>query len=269
MGVLAEAGPGGDTPAWVRFTGPVGFAWDGVIDDAQRDLRPTEQLVFTGSLRSGARVERISDAELARGRDEHGGWHVFEYASGARVEGRLVRHARRSDGRLLHLVLTDVRVEAPGRAPQSLAELVLIPAGDFVAAQAGAVDPSFFPVTDYPGTRVPKPRELPPRELELLELYQAALAAHEEGPDAMSTAFPLIHTRLGRDFPREWLLRWNLLESLQKRNLDPARAASLKAELEALEIALNHEQPIATGLGYLASLQKRDTLRVPSSRENS
>jgi phenylalanine-4-hydroxylase len=269
MGVLAEAGPGGDAPAWLRFTGPVGFAYDGVIDEAQRELCPEEQLIVTGPLRGGARLERIGDAELARGRDELGGRHAFEYASGARVEGRLVRHARRSDGHLLHVLLTDARVEAPGRPPQAFSELVLVPAGDFVTAQAGAVDPSFFPVTDFPGTRVPKPRELPERDLELLELYQSALAAHQEGPDAMSKAFPLIHMRLGRDFPREWLLRWNLLESLKKRNLDPPRAASLKAELEALEIALNYEQPIATGLRYLASAEKRDTLRIPSSRENS
>jgi phenylalanine-4-hydroxylase len=268
IGVLSEAGPRGNAPTWLRFTGPVAFAWDGVIDETQRDLRPGEQLILTGPLRSGARLERIGDAELARGRDEHSGRHVFEYASGARVEGRLVRHARRHDGRLLHLLLADVRVEAEGRAPQSFAEFVLIPAGDFVTAQAGAVDPSYFPVTDFPGTRVPKPRVLPERDLELLELYQAALVAHQEGPDAMKEAFPLIHTRLGRDFPREWLLRWNLLESLQKRDLDSPRAASLKAELQALEIALNYEQPIATGLRYLASVEKRDTLRVPSSREN-
>jgi hypothetical protein len=116
---------------------------------------------------------------------------------------------------------------------------------------------------------VPKPCELPERDLELLELYQAALAAHQDGADAMLEAFPLIHGQLGRKFPREWLLRWNLLESLQKQGLDPPRAASLKAELSALEIALNYEQPIATGLRYLASVRKPDTLRIPSSRENS
>lgn len=257
IGVLTEAGPGGVNPSWLRFAGPVGFAWDGVIGDAQRDLRPAEQLVVTGTLRGGARLDRASDTELARLRDERSGRHVFEYATGARVEGRLVRHARRADERLLHLVLADARVELPGRAPASLEEFVLIPAGDFVTAQAGAVDPSYFPDTEFPGTRVPKPRELPERDLDLLELYQAALSAHEAGPAAMLDAFPHIHARLGRDFPREWLLRWNLLESLEKRSLDAPRAASLKAELESLEIALNYEQPIATGLRYLASEKKR------------
>lgn len=269
IGVLAEAGPGGGTPAWLRFEGPVGFAWDGVIEETQRALRPAEQLVVTGPLRGGARLERVRDADLVRVKNDVSGRHAFEYASGARVEGRLVRHARRADGRLLHLVLSDARVELPGRAPESLPEFVLVPAGDFVTAQAGAVDPSFFPQTEFPGTRVPKPRELPKRELELLELYEAALAAHLGGPEKMREAFPLIHHRLGRDFPREWLLRWNLLESLEKQKLDAPRVASLKAELEALEIALNYQEPIATGLRYLASVEKRDTLKVPSSRENS
>lgn len=261
MGILAEVGPGGGAPAWLRFTGPVGFAWDGVIDDAQRALRPAEQLVLTGALRGGARLDRATDADLARLRDEASGRHVFEFASGASVEGRLLRHARRSDGRLLHLVLADARVALPRRGEEACAEFVLVPAADFVTAQAGAVDPSFFPDTEFPGKRVPEPRDLPVRELELLELYQSALAAHEEGPEAMSEAFPSIHARLGRDFPREWLLRWNLLESLEKRDLDAPRAASLKAELEALEVALNYEQPIATGLRYLSNLKSRPTER--------
>jgi phenylalanine-4-hydroxylase len=256
MGVLAEAGPSGSTPAWLRFTGPVGFAWDGVMDEAQRALRPAEQLVVTGPLRSGATLERATDAELAALRDETTGRHGFEYASGARVEGRFQRHARRRDGRLLYVVVADARVELPGREPETFAEFVLIPAGDFVTAQAGAVDPSFFPDTELPGTRVPKPRELPERDLELLELYQAALAAHEAGPAAITEAFPIIHAHLGRKFPREWLLRWNLLESLEKRGLDRPRAASLKAELEALEIALQYKEPIMTGLRYLASAKK-------------
>jgi phenylalanine-4-hydroxylase len=257
IGVLKEAGPGDQGPAWLRFEGPVGFAWDGAIEDAQRALRPVEQLIVTGPLLGGARLERVSDADLARVRNDVSGKNTFEYTSGARVQGRVVRHARRGDTTLLYLVLSDARVAVPGRAPEEFAEFVLVPAGDFVTAQAGAVDPSFFPETSFPGTRVPKPHELPDRDLVLLELYQAALVAHEEGPDAMSQAFPLIHARLGRDFPREWLLRWNLLESLEKRSLDAPRAASLKAELEVLEIALNYEEPIATGLRYLASVKKR------------
>jgi phenylalanine-4-hydroxylase len=257
MGVLAETGPGDDAPSWLRFSGPVGFAWDGAIEEAQRSLRPEEQVVITGPLRGGARLERVSDADLARVRNDVSGRNTFEYASGARVEGRLVRQARRSDGTLLYLVLADAQVSVPGRAPEALAEFVLVPAGDFITAQAGAVAPSFFPETDFPSKRVPRPHELPDRDLALLELYQAALVAHEEGPDAMSQAFPIIHGHLSRDFPREWLLRWNLLESLEKRNLDAPRAASLKAELEALEITLNYEEPIATGLRYLASVKKR------------
>jgi hypothetical protein len=63
-------------------------------------------MTLTGPLRSGARLERVSDSDLVRVRNDKSVRHTFEYASGARVEGDLLRHARRADGRLLHLRAT-------------------------------------------------------------------------------------------------------------------------------------------------------------------
>lgn len=252
IGVLREASSP-SPPAWLRFEGPVAIAWDGMIQAEQRAIRPTEQWIVTGLLADGARLEEATDSELARARDERTGRHGFRFASGASVEGRLARHARGRDGRLLHLLFEDARLELPGRAPVALAEYVLVPTGEFLTAEAGAIDPSFFPETDFPRVRVPKQRELPPGDLGLLELYEAAWRAHHEGETAVTRVYPLVHQQLGRDFPREWLLRWNLVETLQKLRADPELAATMRDELAALEVSYQYEQPIATGLRYLAA----------------
>jgi phenylalanine-4-hydroxylase len=104
IGVLAEAASGRE-PAWLRFVGPVAFAWDGVIQKEQRDLRPSEQWIVTGPLEGGALLERASDPELARARAERTGRSELRFSSGACVQGWLARHVRRPDGRLLALVL--------------------------------------------------------------------------------------------------------------------------------------------------------------------
>jgi phenylalanine-4-hydroxylase len=252
IGILKQAGPDLARPAWLRFAGPAAFAWDGVIGKEERGLAKEGAWIVTGQLEGGARLASASDQTLANARDETTGRHRFHFASGAKVEGRLVRHARARDGRLAHLSFTDARLELPGHVPVELAEYTLIPAGDFMTAEAGAVDPTYFPETSFPGTRVPMARELSSHDLGLLELYEAAWRAHHEGSAAVSSVYPLVHARLDREFPREWLLRWNLLETLQKLGVAPELAAVLRAELERLEVAWNYEQPIATGLRYLA-----------------
>ena len=86
----------------------------------------------------------------------------------------------------------------------------------------------------------------------MIELYARALAAHRSpSPAAMLTIFRELHDVLGRQYPRDWLLRWNLLESLVKRDLRGDLADALQAELTLLEREFHGEQPIASGLRYL------------------
>jgi hypothetical protein len=74
--------------------------------------------------------------------------------------------------------------------------------------------------------------------------------------------FPRVHATLTREFPNEWLLRWNLLESLLRSAATSGQAGpitrgladELRAELERLEVALDRRQPIASGLRSLAAL---------------
>ena len=148
--------------------------------------------------------------------------------------------------------LGDVRVSLPGRPPHDRARYVLLGAGDPVGAHAGAVDPPTIPHTAFSGVRVPKPRTLPENARRLLSLYQQAERAHNMGVEAMKNEFPRVHAALVRDQPQEWLLRWNLLESLLKVRDDGPLTHKLRAELEVLEVNLDYKQPIASGLDYLA-----------------
>ena len=63
--------------------------------------------------------------------------------------------------------------------------------------------------------------------------------------------FERIHRELRRDFPDEWLLRMNLLECWAKLGRHE-HAAPLAYELKQLEVRHEFQQPIYTGLRYLA-----------------
>jgi phenylalanine-4-hydroxylase len=239
MGVLADAGPELDAPAWVVFEGPVALAWDGVMRPEHVALGALDGLVVpTGPLADGAALD---------------GAGPFRFASGVVVEGRVVGRARHADGRLMHVELADARVSLPGRAPLALPRTALVAAGAFVGAHAGAADARALPDTSYSGVRVPKPRTLGEPERRMLGLFERAERAHAGGATAVAAEFPALHAALERDEPREWLLRWNLLESLLKLG-DGAGplARTLRAELERLEDDYDHAQPIASGLRYLS-----------------
>ena len=73
---------------------------------------------------------------------------------------------------------------------------------------------------ELPETRVPKLHSLRPRESEMLELYESALGALRSSPGSdVLPVFERIHGALAQRFEHDWLLRWNLLESLQKLGL--------------------------------------------------
>jgi hypothetical protein len=53
--------------------------------------------------------------------------------------------------------------------------------------------------------------------------------------------FGAVHAALARDYPNEWLLRWNLLESLKKAGAKTPLCDALRAELD--EIGARFDDP--------------------------
>jgi phenylalanine-4-hydroxylase len=128
-------------------------------------------------------------------------------------------------------------------------------------AHAGAPS-DFYPETELPQALVPKAHTVPPREHELLGLYEASLAVLRSSLGSeVVPVFERVHRALVEHFPHDWLLRWNLLESLQKRQLQPPVAEVLRHELEQLEVHYQYRQPIASGLSYLNRVARAASVR--------
>jgi phenylalanine-4-hydroxylase len=177
----------------------------------------------------------------------------LELSQGARLNGTLERIQVRPGRRVALLRLSGGRLRAAGALDVKLepSQLVVL-AEAAVGAHAGAPS-DFFPETELPQTRVPKAHSLPPRDSELLGLYEQALAALRSslGTDVVPV-FERLHRELAAHFEHDWLLRWNLLESLQKLGQRGALADRLRSELEQLELYFERRQPIASGLAYLS-----------------
>jgi phenylalanine-4-hydroxylase len=179
-------------------------------------------------------------------------------AHGVRLRGELIRaHGVAGQG-------TAVLVMASGELYAASALDERLEAGHVVAladgaegAHAGAPS-DFFPETELPQALVPKSHTVPPRERELLGLYETALGALRSSLGSeIVPVFERVHAELCRSFEHDWLLRWNLLESLQKLSLNGPVAADLRRELEQLEVYYQYRQPIASGLSYLARVARK------------
>jgi phenylalanine-4-hydroxylase len=255
IGVLTGVGPAPDAPAWLELSGPTAFARNGLIPTAPDDpfglCRGEDTLVVCGRLSDGREPSELDDRRLDELTRDGGGRTPLPFASGATVEGVVRRRARAGAGRLLALELSDARLSLPGRADEVRPRFVLLAVGDIAGAHAGAQDARFHPDTKFSAVRVPKARAWPEQDAQMLRLYQQAERAHNRGASAMALEFPRVHEALRRQAPQEWLLRWNLLESLLRVGIDLPLIEQLRGELEHLEVAFAHRQPITSGLRYL------------------
>lgn len=177
----------------------------------------------------------------------------LKLAHGIRLSGSLRSVQVAPDGAAALLVIESGRLQAQGELDQALGPgNVVLLAEAALAAHAGAPS-DFFPSTQLPQTLVPKAHSLPPGESALLGLYETSLSALRSSLGAeVVPVFERVHRELTAHFEHDWLLRWNLLESLYKLSLQVPLAEQLRCELEMLESHYHYRQPIASGLGYLS-----------------
>jgi phenylalanine-4-hydroxylase len=251
MGVLAEVAPTLVKPAWLRFRESISVSWDGELALELPILRDVARVLPVGPLADSSELVELTQSGLERFRDSVSGRHRLSFARGVSVEGRVER-GHWQQGRLLALEFSDARLERPGLPELVFDRYLLVPVGEVVTVEAGAADVAYYPETDYSSARVPKPRIVSAREQALSDLYQQARRAHAQGVAGVSSSFPEVHARLTREFPEEWLLRWNLLESLLKVGVHSPLVERLQTELERLELHYARREPIASGLRYLS-----------------
>lgn len=199
----------------------------------------------------------LGDSRAAFGELTLADGHVdLALAHGVRLRARL-REVELGKARDCAVVVVDGgSLWTAGEAIQLPPGTVLALASDALGAHAGAPS-DFFPETDLPRTSVPKPHTIPPREHELLGLYETSISALRSslGSDIVPV-FERVHSDLCAHFPHDWLLRWNLLESLQKLGLKVPVADALRGELEQLEVHYQYRQPIASALAYLGRVAR-------------
>jgi phenylalanine-4-hydroxylase len=244
-------------PVFVAWNGPTACAFAGVILPGQGTARhPAGFSMPIGPLRDGTRLSALDPASLLSR-----AWRIGEplelvFASGFVLTGGLSGTSHGPDGRLLILTLDGATLRRgeelffrPEWGPFDLA------VGQHVAkAWAGPSDERYWPATRMSSRTVPKRKQYTSGQAELLDLYRQALQAWQGGSRQAEEAvveFTRIHQRLDLEFPDEWLLRWNLLESLIKAAAGPQLQATLVARLKEIETARFRELPIGMGLRFL------------------
>lgn len=194
--------------------------------------------------------------EIAR---ESGEVATVELDSGLQVTGKLAdvtRAGGRAELRFEDRCLVRQPLQATSDALASEVHtagysLALERGGEEVTSVfAGAADPGYWPAKEFPRTRAPARSEPTRSRRALIDMYASARGARESGDGALSRHEEM-HAALRRDHPHEWLLRWTLLEAVQRVPGSDAMSAQLARELRALEKHYAGEHPIATGLRHL------------------
>ncbi len=254
-GVVTEIERHAGKPSLIRLRGPCALADGGRVLDAMPRL--DGYVIPLGTLDDGTPLSALSDGALAR--RTVGDVVELRLSSGLTVRGHL--RARVTNG-LIHLdevtMLRHGEVLFRSILPYPLA------LGAHVITARARVPEGYYPSTGISSVAVPRPRPLNAQAGELAELYDRALETFREADGSrMAVRIERMVDRLDAAFPDDWLLRWNLLESLVKLGAGAHVTGRLAAALEQLEIRFDHLEPIATGLSYIRSLM---TDAKPESR---
>jgi hypothetical protein len=81
---------------------------------------------------------------------------------------------------------------------------------------------------------------------------RAGAGGRADAGGGLPSALRTVHEALVREYPHEWLLRWNILESLRKAGAPDDVTRPLWQELEHLEEVFQNREPIASGLRHLS-----------------
>ncbi|RKZ12271.1 aromatic amino acid hydroxylase [bacterium] len=255
-GQLVEIIEGEQGPAWVRLEGPVTLSLNNQILPGQDTEQHSDGFsTALGLLDDGTNLgECDEDWLLSRANGQNRvQWH---WASGVSFSGRVERVQTDESGSLRVITFTDARVNLGDRVlyDPDWGSFDLAVGAGVVSCCAGAADPDYYAPTDFAGHTIPHAKDptTAREEGQVLHLYQAALQCVREGKDPrkMVEGFARIEDEL-QSHPDEWLLRWNLLESLRKADVGEELQAKLCAELLEIEKTDYESLPISTGLQFL------------------
>lgn len=241
-------------PAWVRLDGPCAIALDGSILPGQgTDAHAHGFSTSVGGLDDGTDLgEQTEEWLLGRTTDGRVSWR---WESGVEFSGTVERVQTDEAGRLRVVTFTDARAVLGDRVlyDPEWGSFDLAVGRAVAACFAGSADVEFYAPTRFSGQTVPRPKDpaTAREEGQVLHLYREALRLWKD-PDSPSLVqgFRRLDQEL-QAHPDEWLLRWNLLESLRKVDRGEELQRKLRDDLLEIEKTDYDSLPITTGLKYL------------------
>jgi phenylalanine-4-hydroxylase len=236
-------------PAWVQLSGAVRLIRDGArVVGADC---PNDYVLPLGGLRDGRSLSLLTHRELSE-RTERGVLKL-ELSAGMSLSG-ILRDVHAREGRIEWAALERFELLLPNGQVFRSRSLYPLAFGALAGVCAGA-PAAYFERTEPSPLSVPRPRWFSAREQNLLSLYEQAVEGWKTlAGSALVHSFERITRALDQDHPDDWLLRWNLLESLVKVSEQGALSEHLTRDLELLEIKHLHLEPIATGLAHIRAL---------------
>jgi phenylalanine-4-hydroxylase len=240
------------SPALLELTGRCALGHD---DAVLPDLPHADGYVQPlGACKDGSSLAALDRVGLARLVDGQGQLRVA-FENGIALSGKLLRPVLGARDTVIAVLLEHARIERGENVVAQYDTPRAFALGNaVVTARPGALE-GYYPETAFSELRVPKPVQASAAQKRLRELYERALEVWRTRTGTEVVAcFEQVNAALERDFPDDWLLRFNLLESLVKLGEGDALKGRLERELEALEIRYLHREPIATGLRYVRAL---------------
>jgi phenylalanine-4-hydroxylase len=246
-----QAVHGAETVDLVELSGSCAIAQDHAVLKAWP--RTKGYVLPLGVLEDGTPLSALGADGLRAHCDDRRRMHL-RLKNGIEIRGRVLPDLPAA-GRVSMLLLADCSIVRQGHVYLRAGAPYPLLLAERVTTAHAQMPNGFYEATAFRDDRVPMPRTHSLVQRELIELYEQAQAALRASFGAQVVPrFENIHRVLSERHPEEWLLRWNLLESLIKLGEDGVLARSLLAELERLELRFAHREPIATGLAYLRAL---------------
>ena len=238
-------------PSLISLKNEVTVAEDGAV--LSQVPRVQEMLLPLGYCEDGTPLCDLDTPAILR-HVNHSGIFRLTTNSGITITGRIAQTIERSE-RVACLLLHDAYIRSSDAQLQQRTKLLPLVLATTIKSVSAGGPAGHEPPTQPSGQTVPKPHTLDEAQLEMLTLYQRALEAFNSlGGQKLSAACAAIIKRLDEAYPEDWLLRFNVLESLTKAGEDAALQGKLQHDLERLELRYAGREPIATGLAYVRAL---------------
>lgn len=241
-------------PGLARLAGPVMLAAADQVLPGQGPQRHPDGIWVVFGPESGAERPDAAPADpFSRGGFLGGGTGRLELASGVVVEGRLAGTTER-DGTLLAISLAGATLRRGDEilVDRAGGELTLAWGGTVRSVYGGAADRHAWMRATEAGEYEPGTHKtnLTPANRALNELYAEVRRIREDGAPPDPAALDRVVEVLDRDYPDDWLLRWELLELAVARTPAAPWQAGLRDRLATLrlrggEIAENIERGLA------------------------